>query len=185
MLFRSMIDNGVNMDVPNFYKWKPIHILCKRPNSDILRYVIERCGGIEETTCEGLKPIHILCEHSILNIIRFFIENNRGVNLEAVDNFGWKPIHYACKYSTPETIEYLVEQGVNIKKCETNDGWIPLYLVCKYSTCDIILYMIDLTMWFDKKKVMKLIKENNNLTKEERYMINHLLQSRVNFCVVF
>ena len=69
-IIKIMIDNGVNMDVPNFYKWKPIHILCKRPNSDILRYVIERCGGIEETTCEGLKPIHILCEHSILKIGR-------------------------------------------------------------------------------------------------------------------
>lgn len=71
--------------------------------------------------CENnkkLRPIHTVMAHQNPNIdlemlIKYMIEE-RNIDIESKDIYGWKPLHYAVHHRLFDIAKYLIERGADI-----------------------------------------------------------------------
>jgi hypothetical protein len=154
----------------------------------VLKHIIDNATNLEYTDKDNddRRLIHQICENSTEEVIKYIID--KGVELECQDDRGRRPIHYICERPMPEMIKYIIGKGVNLE-CRDNIGWRPIHCVCESSTPEMIRYMIDqgvdISCHTDKrydhgssdtKFPIELIRENNNISTEEK---NELIKSMI------
>jgi len=154
-VLKHIIDNASNLeyiDEGNDDR-RLIHHICESSNSEVIKYIIDKGVDLECQDENGRRPIHYICERPEPDMLKYII--SKGVDLECRDNIGWRPIHYVCESSTPEMIRYMIDQGVDIS-CHIDK---------RYDHGKS-----------DTKFPIELIRENNNISTEEK---NELIKSMI------
>ena len=84
---------------------------------DIFRYLISNGGDVNETDQNGASSIHYCLVKGKLDVLRYLVEERR-INPNLGNNYGYKPIHVAASYKYLDTVKYLVENAkvdVNVR----------------------------------------------------------------------
>jgi ankyrin repeat protein len=107
-----------------------LNYACENTHSvdlNIVRFLVETADA-DVSSC---NPLHSACRHGSLHVIRYLVATP-GVNIQAVDRFGYTALHWACiratyMFRTLDAVEYLVLAGADIHA--VNDrGETPLHV---------------------------------------------------------
>jgi hypothetical protein len=179
-ILKYIIDNSLDYDMEDDDGYRPVHVLCKYSNSEIVKHLIEKDIDLESCdTVNGMRLMHYICQYRNFDsdLVKYVLD--KGVDLYAVDKNGFQPLHYLVKYLyNTNSLQHFIDRGIDLE-AETISGWKPLHIVCKYgSDTSYIKFVIDLNVKLDSileddhdlegKTCDNLINENDCLSKKEK-----------------
>lgn len=119
-----------------------IHKVVKENRIEFLKLLLRKGADLYKLDIYQGNLIHTLCNSNYDNmeIAKFLIE--KGIDIDAEDNFQNTPLILACSRGNTKLVKLLIEQNININK-QNKDGDNPLIEACKIGNLDIVKMLID------------------------------------------
>ena len=146
-LIKLLVDNQVDLEVPDKGGMYPIHYVCCSGLTEILQIFIDNGVKLDTLCKDGSHPIHLACRNNHKEIIQLLIDNK--VDTDIANNNGWKPIHNICLYGTTDTIMMLLNSTNYTQTVRYNDlecNYVDLMIANEKLTSDNIddiIYSIE------------------------------------------
>lgn len=112
---------------------------------EILKFLFE-IGSMDvnkrSTTIRGLTPLTIVASKGNLKMMKLLIEE-KGADLEGVDNFGQTPLWVATQCKNFEMIQYLVEKNANLDVYDVNERRSPLLIAISQFEWKTVKFFVE------------------------------------------
>jgi len=88
--------------------------------------------------------LFIVCEYGYIEIVKLLL-NDKRVDVNRADNYGWTPFHLACRNGHIEVVKLLLNnhRRVDINKAINDAGWTPFYSACYYGYTEIVKLLLN------------------------------------------
>lgn len=123
-----------------------LHIVCaKNLNMDVVQYLIEQGGDINQKNSQGLSPLYYLCRNKnfSLEILKLVTTNQPDWNVK--DGYGNSPLCYICLHDklSLEIVRLLIENYPKELTSGNRHNYSPLHWLCqKRSFSEEILQLL-------------------------------------------
>jgi ankyrin repeat protein len=97
------------VNAPDNRGWTPLHEAVGGGRLEVVAFLIDRGGLIDDPTTVGSTPLHIAAGAGYRNLVQLLIE--RGAEVNPTATLGRTPLHGARARGHTEIIEYLEEHG--------------------------------------------------------------------------
>jgi ankyrin repeat protein len=136
---RYVIEQGVDVNVPDVKGSTPLHSAAKNNNIRIIRLLIAKGANINARNYKGWTPLHFTLENNHFAAMEVLIEGGANVNIK--DTNGWTSIHHASQNNCFVAVEALIRGGANL---DTGDYYrrTPLHYASKSNGFAVIEVLI-------------------------------------------
>ncbi|CAI7636347.1 unnamed protein product [Penicillium pancosmium] len=121
----ALLSQGARIDyVDSKDGQTPLHKACSSGNSEIVKFIIQRCAGVNLRDFLGNTPLHVACCTRNEGAVKLLIEGGADVN--QMMNTGETALHVASSFGEVGILRLLLETDVEIE-AKGNDGRTPLH----------------------------------------------------------
>lgn len=118
---RRLLRHGCKVNALNCVGDTALHEAIAYDNKRVARYLIRSGANVRRRNCNGDTPLHLAVIHQRdLVIVKMILR--RGVNLSAINYFGYSALHHAIESKNVRVIELLLSNGarVNSTACKVS-----------------------------------------------------------------
>ena len=120
----------------------PIHIASINGHLLIVQYLVEKQNVDSDIKGNHQKtPLQYACEQGYFQIVKYFL--SKGVNYQAIDEYGDHVIHYASKGGLILIVKFLIEKRNVDKDIKGRSGSTPLHYACTKKHLHLVQYLIS------------------------------------------
>lgn len=176
-ILTHIIDNSIDYDIYDRKGLKPIHVLCKYSNSEIISHLIKKNIDLESEDPTGNRVLgYVIMFQNDTSIIANLLK--LGVNINYENNLGYRPIHHIIIKGDLGLLKFFKNYDIDMTSISQKlNGLNPLQ--CSFrmgSKIDVSKYLIDqdLNIGVDpdpKITCEQLIYQNVNFTKRDKQQL--------------
>lgn len=122
-----------------------IHDVVSAGNSEVLGFMIDRGGNVEDRNEEGYTSLMLAARHNIQNIASLLLESGANVNAKTTD--GWTALMMS---RSKDIVKLLIDHNAEVD-ATNNSGETALMLAAKYGEKEFVEVLID----YGANKLMK------------------------------
>lgn len=108
---------------------------------DMIRLLLEKGAGIEESMFGERKPLHVACLNGQKEAVEVLLENK--ANIESKDAGGKTALIYASNHGHANIVSFLIEKGADIEAMDSG-GRTALTVACYMGHEERVRLLIDL-----------------------------------------
>ena len=166
----TLLEMGVNLNVPNIARQTPLHVALRRGQLEVTKLLIEHGADPNIKDHEGKTSLHLACSYGRLEFAEFLLGNGADVNAKAdqgdtplhwasweghmeivklkgshidpVDDDGWTPLRYALENWYFDVAKLLIAHGSNVN-AKKKDGATLLQWACENGHFEITRFLVD------------------------------------------
>ncbi|KAH9035906.1 hypothetical protein EDB85DRAFT_821210 [Lactarius pseudohatsudake] len=140
-IVRSLLRNGVGVDVRDHWNGSPLQWASIRGHRDIVQCLLDHGANVDLPDVHHETPLILAVRHGHLDVIRVLLEHNANVHSQG--NNEETPLHcviwganHAPKGDYPRITQLLLEHGADVG-VEDKDGKTPLQVALKLGMSEI------------------------------------------------
>jgi ankyrin repeat protein len=125
---RTLIDHGADLNAPDKMGNTPLMISMGNRNLELTEYMMSRGADAKKKDTLSKTLLHYAAAVDRPDFISMLVK--AGVDINAVDLFGYSPLHDACRFgASRESVSMLLKHGANVS-APNKAGQVPLaYLI--------------------------------------------------------
>ncbi|KAK3103797.1 hypothetical protein FSP39_021966 [Pinctada imbricata] len=145
-LLGYLIEQGADVEKPNFDGKKPLHDAAQNGHSACVKFLLEKGAMIDglkraDWFDHTLTPLMLACTKHDLDVIRILVEH--GANLNLVNKDGWNPFHIACREGDIQVMKYLLSKDTQSWDTVSKNGRTPLHTAALHGNTEAVSYLLD------------------------------------------
>jgi len=140
---RSVVNEGVDINIKNEYGLMPIHVAAEYNRPEVLKFLVSKGADVNAATNADLKKIVEGLDQG--KVILKFVLQMEGFSLKDGLFLGLNhltPIHFAALNGNLELVKYLVGQGADVN-ARGIDGMTVLLYASKSGNLELVKYLVD------------------------------------------
>ncbi len=114
-----IVERGAEIDEPNRFEQRPLHVAAHRDALDVVRGLIARGASLTAKDKTGKTPLHIAAEAGHLDVVKALIDDH-GMSVETEGELGLRPLHSAVFGDKIMIVRFLLGRGA--KQVEATFG---------------------------------------------------------------
>lgn len=114
--------------------------VCSYNCAKLIRFIIEKYGGVEEADNRGVTPLMLACQNNCSKAVELLVQHNTFIN--AVDKIGgstalaWT-LRWESNNDITTVIQILIKGNADADKSD-NQGFTPLMMACERGNKEIV-----------------------------------------------
>lgn len=116
-LVADYIEQGININVENVQRMKPLHIACMFGHMDVVRLLVKNGADINAKTNHLLTPLHCAVYCGDVSIVRHLL--NAGADSDAQTGRGYTALDIAYQYERLSIIELFSDESGEVAIIES------------------------------------------------------------------
>jgi ankyrin repeat protein len=111
-IVRILLDNNIDVNVPNVLGNTPLHLVAEHQSTEIAEMLLKYGANLEASDDMNERPVHYAVAQNNIRLVELLLE--AGADPIARGKFGWTPLHYAAYDGCVEVVEILVSRGIDL-----------------------------------------------------------------------
>jgi len=137
----------MNLELQDDRQFTPINWAVTSGNLDIFMYLLEQGADIATVDIDGSNLLINAGGNGNMDIIRFLVED-KGFDVNFVDNNGFTPFHAGAGSGSVELLKYFIAEGANIHTT-TTIGAIPMVSAIYSDSLAAVEFLFELGCEYD------------------------------------
>jgi len=79
--FKTIFDNGTDLNIQNKYGWTPLHVAIRRDRRDMVAYLLEQGADINRLDGVGWTPLMEAVMDDMTELVGFLVEKGADVSI--------------------------------------------------------------------------------------------------------
>ena len=119
-----------------------LHYACDRNNTDVVKYLIEKCGiKVNAKDTDRNTPFIISTMKNHIDVAKLLF-NEYNADVEAINKSGNNALHYAVANNNLEFVKFLIETCKAKIDIKSANGDTPLLIACQKGYLPVVKYLL-------------------------------------------
>ncbi|KAL8800854.1 MAG: hypothetical protein Q9182_004874 [Xanthomendoza sp. 2 TL-2023] len=137
---KKLLDQGAEVDAPDFHGWTPLHIACNVGHVEVVQLLLDVGAAIDFRGEYYKTALWLAAKDGRDTIARLLL--SQGTNVDA-DFHGITPLHIACEQGHVEVVQSLLDFNADTNIRGDNDGRNALHLAARSSVPAIVRLVLN------------------------------------------
>jgi ankyrin repeat protein len=174
ILLRLLQFDGIDVDVGNDDKNRPLHYFCqkfKSPNcSDPFQIFIEKGCNVNAQNNNGETPLHKAIFNNSVRLLMVDLLLKNGADVNLLNSMGESPLHYAVRLGRDDLVSVLLKAGADVSVAGQREKKTPLELAVEEGHKEMAARIKKHKELLDWLREQGLDQYLNVFVKEELYL---------------